>query len=102
MATNTQAQEVVKVNPVYEELLASGKLEERQVEICVVMLSNRAKYPDGMTAREINSWMKYQYTSHSGVHSRLRELAKIGLVKKLPTRRRCPVSHRLVTAWCFK
>jgi len=84
--------------PTFEELVESGVIKKRQSEVYVVMFSNRDKYTDGMTVRDISGWMRYEFTSHSGIHSRLRELAEIGLIQKLG-RKRCPISKRMTNVW---
>lgn len=88
-----------KVNEAYEHLVASGQLTEAQVRVCQVMFSCRFMYPEGMTAREINMWLKHdEGRGHSGVHSRLRELAEIDMVVK-DGKRKCTVSRREVNCW---
>jgi predicted transcriptional regulator len=86
------------MNKAYEQLVASGDLTKRQVDVYQVLFTHRRAYPDGMSAREINEWMGHELTKHSGVHSRLRELAEIGLVRK-EGKKRCPRSKRMVNVW---
>ena len=82
----------------YKRLVESGELTDRQLDVYQVMFTHRGMYRDGMTAREVNAWMATELTKHSGVHSRLRELAKIGLVYR-DGAKRCSVSKRTVNRW---
>ena len=70
------------MNKAYDRLVESGALTERQAQVWRVLLSKQARYSEGMTAREINDWLRVEDTERSGVHSRLRELEKIDAVVK--------------------
>ena len=89
----------------YRKLIDSGQLTQRQLEVYEVMLRARHQFPDGMTAREVASFLTnpdFAGRPHSGVHGRLRELEYIGLVYRLPNRRHCSTTNRMVTVWAYK
>ena len=90
-----------KTNEAYERLVKSGDLTIAQARVCNVMYHCRLMYQDGMTAREINIWLKNDGRGHSGVHSRLRELEEILMICKDGTKT-CTVTRRKVNRWVLR
>lgn len=87
------------MNEAYRKLVESGELTARQTDVYETMFVNRGMYHTGMSAREINAWMKHdKHHEHSGTHSRLRELEKIGLVKK-DGKKVCSITKKTVNNW---
>jgi hypothetical protein len=90
-----------RMNEAYRQLVESGDLTERQLDVYGVLLRLRHKYLTGMTAREIAEYLRssdFGGRPHSGVHGRLRELEDLGLARQIGSRR-CPHSHRVCMAW---
>lgn len=90
------------MNEAYEKLVSSGRLNEVQAQICNVINHCRFMYPGGMSAREIDMWLKSEWKrGHSGAHSRLRELEDILMVVK-DGKKTCTVTKRQVNNWRLK
>lgn len=80
------------VNKAYDNLVASGQLTDRQVEVWHMLLREKRV----MTVREIREALSgFWSRDHSGVHSRLRELEAV----KRDGKRRCPKTGRMVNVW---
>lgn len=82
----------------YRHLVESGALTTRQVDVYEVLFTNRRRYEQGMTAREINEHLIHFGRGHSGVHSRLRELKEIGLVSDVD-KDSCSITGRMAMRW---
>ncbi len=78
----------------YGIIVASGLVGESQQAVWRFL----AGHPDGLTGRELESYMSTDGSTEVNAHKRLPELRDMGIVREMPPRR-CSITSMIVSVW---